>query len=124
MQPAVSYIPNNAYPHEQTGGIITFAQFEKEDSVEIEINVEECESVLASIDDSFTDNDYDDGYISKNSLGDIWYGIQIHPEINARYSRLKIHDRIKQTQNEFKGAELSDKSMGKVLHKLFKFVVR
>ena len=29
----------------------------------------------------------------------------------------KIRDRIKQTQNEWKGAELLVKSMGKVLHK-------
>ena len=36
---------------------------------------------------------------------------------------MKIRDHIRQTQNEWKGAELSEKIMGKVLHKLFKDVV-
>ena len=58
-----------------------------------------------------------------NDIKDIQDGSQIHPEINARYDRLKIRDRIKQTQIERKWAELSAKSMGKVLHKLFKAVV-
>ena len=50
---------------------------------------------MASIDESFTDNDSDDGSISKNYIKDIWDVIQIDPELNARYSRLKIYDRTK-----------------------------
>ena len=58
-----------------------------------------------------------------NALKDVQGRSQIHQEINARYDRLKINDRIKQTQSEWKGEELSEKSMGKVLHKVFKAVV-
>ena len=78
---------------------------------------------MASIDESFTYNDSDDGSISRNSLEGIWYGIQIRPEINARDARLKIRDRIKLTQSEWKVLELSAKRMGKGLHKLFNAVV-
>ena len=50
-------------------------------------------------------------------------GGQIHPDLNARYTRFKICDHIRKMKNEWKGSELSEKSMGKVLHKLFKAVV-
>ena len=56
-------------------------------------------------------------------LEDIWGVSQIHTEINTKYDRLKIRECIRKMQNECKGAELSDKSMGKVLHKVFKAVV-
>ena len=58
-----------------------------------------------------------------NALKEIRYRIQINPEVNARYARLKILDRIKQTQNEWKGAELSAEIMGNCLHKFFKYIV-
>ena len=58
---------------------------------------------MTSIDESSTDNESDDIYISTNALEDIWDGSQIHPIINARDSRFLICDRIKQTQNEWKG---------------------
>ena len=57
---------------------------------------------MDSIDESYIDDDSDDGYISKNALEDIWYGSQIRPELHAWYARLKIRDHIKQTQNEWK----------------------
>ena len=44
-------------------------------------------------------------------------GIEIHLYMNARYSRLKIRDHIRQAQSVWKGAELSSKSMVKGLHK-------
>ena len=47
----------------------------------------------------------------------------MHPDISARDSRLKTRDCIRQAQNEWKVAELSAKSMQKVLHKVFKVVV-
>ena len=83
-------------------------------------NAEEDESILASIDESSTDHDFDDGSISTNYLEDIWDGIQIHPDINTRDARLKIRDHIKKTKGEWKEEELSEKIMGKGLHKLFK----
>ena len=68
---------------------------------------------MASFDESSTDN-YSDGWsISTNALKYIWDGSQIYPEINVRDARLKIHDLIRQTQNEQKGTEISAKSMGK-----------
>ena len=70
-----------------------------------------------------TENDSDDRYISENDLEYIQDRSQIHPDINARYTIFKIHDRIRQTQNEWKGSEISAKSMSKVLHKIFKDVV-
>ena len=78
---------------------------------------------MDSIDESYTDNDSYYGSIITNALEDIQGGIQIHPELNPRDARFKIRDRIKQTQNEWKGAELSENSMGKGLHKVFKAVV-
>ena len=57
---------------------------------------------MASIDDSSTYDESDDGYIIMNAFEDIWDGNQIHSEIKARDARLKIRDHIKQTQNEWK----------------------
>ena len=50
MQPAVLYIPYARSSHEQTGKIITFAQFEEGNLVGKQCNSEECESTLDSID--------------------------------------------------------------------------
>ena len=50
---------------------------------------------MASIDESSTENDSDEGSISTNALKEILDGSQIHIELNARYARLKILDRIK-----------------------------
>ena len=55
---------------------------------------------MDSIDDSSTDYNSDYGFIGTNSIEDIQYGNQMHPYISARDARLKICDRIKQTQNE------------------------
>ena len=79
---------------------------------------------MASIDESYIYDDSDGISISMNALEDIRDGSQIQPDLNTRYSRLKISDRIKQTQNEWKVLELSLKSMGKGLHKVFKAVVK
>ena len=54
---------------------------------------------------------------------DIWDVSQINPEINVRDAIFKIYDRIRQTKNQWKGAEISAKSMGKVLHKVLKDVI-
>ena len=38
-----------------------------------------------------------------NVLGDTQDGSQIHSEFNVRDARLKLRDRIKQTQSKWKG---------------------
>ena len=48
----------------------------------------------------------------------------MHPNINALYSRLRICYRIGKAQSERKGAELSEKRMGKGLQKFFKVFVK
>ena len=59
MRPAVSYIMYTISYHEQTGEIITFAQFEEGDLVQKESNSEEDESIPYSIDELSTYNDSD-----------------------------------------------------------------
>ena len=61
---------------------------------------------MVSIDDSYTDDDYDDGYISIEAPEDIRDGKHVHTYINARYARLKIREHIRQAQSECKGAEI------------------
>ena len=78
---------------------------------------------MSSIYDSSIDDDYSDGSTSTNVLEEILYGSQTHLDINARYARFKIRDRIKQIKNERKVSERLAKSMGKGLHKLFKAIV-
>ena len=85
MRPAVLYTPYATSSHEQTVGIITFAQFEEGNLVEKKCDTEEDESISASIDESYIYNDSDGGSISTDALKDIWYGSQIHPELNAIY---------------------------------------
>ena len=63
--------------------------------VENQRNIEEYESIPASIDKLSTDDDLYDISISTNYLEDIPDGSQINPEINARYSRFKIRDHIR-----------------------------
>ena len=60
-----------------------------------ERNVSEDELILSSIDESSTDNDYNGGFISKNTLKEICHENHIHPDNNAIYDRLKIHYHIK-----------------------------
>ena len=100
-QPAVLYIPYATSSHEQNGDIITFEYFEEGNLVENKCNLEEGESSLDSIDESSTEDESDDGYISMNALKYIWYGSQIHPDINERYARLKIHGHINKKKIEW-----------------------
>ena len=57
-----------------------------------------------------------------NDFMEIWDGIYVNPDSNARDARLKIRDCIRQAQSECKGEELSEISMGKIVHKVFKYV--
>ena len=83
MKPAVLYIPYAISYNEHTGNITTFPQFEEGSLVKSKHNVSEDESILASIDDSYTYTDSNDGSISMNDLEDIQYGNYTHPDINA-----------------------------------------
>ena len=57
-------------------------------------------------------------------LEDICGGSQSHPNVNRREACYRIRDRIKQRQSEWKGTLKSTQNMGKVLHKVFKTVVK
>ena len=54
---------------------------------------------------------------------DIFDRSQSHLSINRRDVLYNIRDYIKQRQDEKKGALLSTRNMGKVLHKVFKSIV-
>ena len=58
---------------------------------------------MASIYESSTEDESDDGSISTNALGGIRDINYVHPYINSIDARLKICDLIIQTQGEWKG---------------------
>ena len=72
--------------------------------------------------DSGDESDYDTIYIQM--LEDIREGSQSHPNVNGREAHYKIRDRIRQIQSKWKGALQSTRNIGKVLHKVFKTVVK
>ena len=55
----------------------------------------------------------DHDLISMQMLEDINDGSQTHPNVNRREARYKICDRIKQMQQEWKGALKATQIMGK-----------
>ena len=67
-------------------------------------NLVEDELISASIDESSEDNNSDHESISTDALKYILYGRYVHPDINARDSRLKIRDHIRQGKSDWKGA--------------------
>ena len=68
-------------------------------------------------------NECEDEPISTEMLEDIRGSIKSRPSVNRREAHYKIHDRIKQTQTECKGALLSTQNMRKFVQKVFKSVV-
>ena len=62
--------------------------------MENEQNLVEEESILDSIDESSAENNSDDEYISMGALKDIRDGNYVHPNINTRDSRLRIHEKL------------------------------
>ena len=68
-------------------------------------------------------NESDDEPMSTEMLEDIFDVIKSRPIINKRKACYKIHDRIKRSQSEWKGALLSFQNMGKGLHKFSKTVI-
>ena len=67
---------------------------------------------------------FDDDFISTETLHDIRDGNQTHPNIDKREARLKIRDHINQKKSEWKGALRATHKMGKVLHKVFSTIVK
>ena len=56
--------------------------------------------------ESSTDDDSDCGSIRTNALVNIRDGSQMHTKLNTKDARSKVRDRIRQTENEWKEAEL------------------
>ena len=118
---------------EQTGDVITFAQFEEGNILTETRNDAESsdesdnELIMISKQDmeNLNSGDESDHYlISTQMLNDICDGSQTHPNVDKRKARYKIRDCIRQRQPEWKGALKSTQSMGKGLHKVFSTVVK
>ena len=107
MRPAVTYTPNATYSKEQTGDVMTFAQFEegnlwtetcndtessdKSDSESIMMSEQDMENLDGK-------ENFDDDLLSMETLHDIRDRNQTHPNIDKREARLKIHDLTKHTR--------------------------
>ena len=116
MHPDVSYIPYATYSKEQTGHIITLAQFEEsnlwsETRNDAEIGDEsDDDSIIPPLLREEEMDMMDSGIESYDEpmyteiLEDICDGSQYHPKMNRREAHYKIRDRIKQIQSEWKGA--------------------
>ena len=72
--------------------------------------------------DSSYESEHD--LISTEMLEDIRYGSHTHPNVNRREACYKIRDHIKQIQLQWKGVLKATQNMGKILHKVFKTVVK
>ena len=136
MRPSVKYTPCATSSREETGDIITFVQFEEgnilsethnnaesgdksyEDSIVPSLLSKEETDAMNSGDES------DDDLISTEMLEDIRDRSQSHPNVNRRKTRYKVCDRFNQRQSEWKLLLKATQSMGKVLHKVFKTVVK
>ena len=72
--------------------------------MENKCNLVEDESILDSIGESSTDDNSYGGSIITDDLEKFWDGNHVHPNINTRYNRLKMHDHIWRVQSKWKGA--------------------
>ena len=119
---AVRYTPYVTSSKEQTGDVITFAQFEEENILTETRN--DAESGDKSDSESLMMNEQDmenldsneksdDDHISTETLHDIREGSQTHPKVNKREARRKIRDYIKQRQSKRKGAVKATHNMVK-----------
>ena len=111
MRLAVAYILYATSSKEQTGNVITFAQFEEgglltETRNDTESGDEsDIESIMMSEQDMENLDEkekFDDDHISTETLHDIRDGNQTHPKIDKREARLKIRDHIKQKKSQWK----------------------
>ena len=130
--PAVTYTPYATTSKEQTGDIITFAQFEEGNLLSETRNDTESgdesdsESIMMSENDMENLDEtekFDDDLISTETLHDIRDGNQTHPKINKREARMAIRDCIKQTKSQWKGALRATHTMVKGLHRFFSTIV-
>ena len=107
MRPEVTYTPYAMSSKEQTGDVITFAQFEEGNILTETRN--DTESGDESDSESLIMNEqdmvnlvekerFDHDLISLETLEDIRDGNHTHLTINKREARCKIRDRIKQRQ--------------------------
>ena len=133
MCPAVTYTPYATSSKEQTGDVITFAQFEEGnlltetrnnteigdeyDSKSIMMNEQDMENLDSN-------KKFDHDLISTETLEDICDGSQTHTTVNKMEARCKIRDSIKQRQSEWKGALKSTHKMVNGLHKVFSTIVK
>ena len=132
MRPTVRYTPYATSSEEQTGDVITFAQFEEGNLItETRNNIEsgdesDSESIMMSKKDMENLDEtekFDDDLISAETLHDIRDGNQTHPKIDKREARMAIRDRIKQKKSQCKGVLRATHKMGKCLHKVFRNIV-
>ena len=132
MRPEVTYTPYATSSKEQTGNVITFAQFEEGNLLTETRNDTESgdesdsESFMMSEQDMENIDEkekFDDDHISTETLHDICDGNQTHPKIDKKEARLKICDRIKQKKSEWKGELRATHRMGKGLHRVFSTIV-
>ena len=112
-RPAVTYTPCATSLREQTGDIITFAQFEDWNVLTKTIDDAESgdkydkESIMISkqdMDDMNSGDESDHDLIYTEMLEDICDGSQTHLNVNIKEARYKIRDHIRQRQLEWKGA--------------------
>ena len=122
MRLTVTYTPYATSSKEQTGNVITFAQFEEGNLLsETCSNTEsgeesDRESTMMSEKDMENLNEtekFDDDLISTETLHDISDGNQTHLKINKREARMAIRDCIKQKKSQRKGALRATHKMGK-----------
>ena len=122
MRPKVTYTPYATSSKEQTGDVITFAQFEEGNLITKTRNDtgsgEESDSESNMMSKKDMENidekkEFDDNLISTETLHDIRDGNQTHPKIYKIEERLKIRDRIKQKKPQWKGALRATYKMGK-----------
>ena len=108
MRPALAYTPYATSSKEQTGDVITFAQFEEGNILTKTFNDTENgdksdnESIMMSEKDTDAINygdESDHDLISTEMLENIHDGSQTHPNVNRRESHYKIRDRIRQRQS-------------------------
>ena len=108
MRPTVTYTLYATPSKEQTGDVITFAQFEEGNLLTETRNDTESgdesdsESIMMSEKDMENidgKEKFNDDLISMEMLHDICDGNQTHTKIDKREARLAIHDRIKQKKS-------------------------
>ena len=109
MRTEVMYTPYATSSKEQTGDVITFAQFEEVNILTKTCNDAESgdesdnKSIMMSEQDMDTINSGDESdhdLVSTEMLEDIRDGSQTHPNVNRREAHYKIRDRIRQRQLE------------------------